>query len=125
MAYRSSGLDFSDGKLTGPTATLAAHPDLANNKSLTSQLQCRTRRLWGKHSCRTCVLERTGTSPEIEKKKERGATSTGNVPQHGHQAIPEPKLLPLSAEFPEPEKPKPKMETQITHLSPYPKRNHA
>lgn len=37
MAYRSSGLDFSDGRLTGPTATLAAHPDLADNKSLTSQ----------------------------------------------------------------------------------------
>jgi NADPH oxidase len=37
MSYRSSGLDFSDGRLTGPVATLAAHPDLADYKTLTSQ----------------------------------------------------------------------------------------
>lgn len=35
--YRSSGLDFSDGKLSGPIATIAQHPDLADNKTLTSQ----------------------------------------------------------------------------------------
>lgn len=36
MSFRNSGLDFSDGKISGPTATIAQHPDLANNKTLTA-----------------------------------------------------------------------------------------
>ncbi|KAF5313418.1 hypothetical protein D9611_008566 [Ephemerocybe angulata] len=66
MAFRpASGLDFSDGKLTGPTATLAAHPDLAGNKTLTnepSHLQrnkTERRRLQG--------LQRSNTTTSVTK----------------------------------------------------------
>ncbi|EAU83948.1 NADPH oxidase isoform 2 [Coprinopsis cinerea okayama7 len=33
MAFRNSGFDFSDGKVTGPNATIAQHPDLADKLS--------------------------------------------------------------------------------------------
>ena len=70
--YRSSGLDFSDGKLVGPIATMAQHPDLADNKTLTSQpshLQrnkTERRRLQG--------LQRTFTNTSVAKvaPEERG-----------------------------------------------------
>lgn len=70
--YRSSGLDFSDGKLVGPIATIAQHPDLADNKTLTSQpshLQrnkTERRRLQG--------LQRTLTNTSVTKvaPEERG-----------------------------------------------------
>lgn len=39
MATRNSGLDFSDGKMSGPTAAIANHPDLANNKFLNAENQ--------------------------------------------------------------------------------------
>lgn len=39
MAYRSSGFDFSDGRMSGPNATLAQHPDLADNAILNGSKQ--------------------------------------------------------------------------------------
>jgi len=67
MAYRSSGLDFSDGKPSLQSTTLEQHPDLANNGSLAAgklpvhlqRNKTERRRLQG--------LQRTDTNRSIPK----------------------------------------------------------